>query len=102
MVGCHHRLNGREFAQTLGDSKGQGNLACCSHWGCKDLDMTERLNSNMCIHIYMDFPGGSSGKESVCSAGFAGSVLRLGRSPGGENGNQLQYSCLGNPKDRGA
>ena len=36
MVGWHHRLNG--------DSDGQGGLACCSPWGCKDLDTTEWLN----------------------------------------------------------
>ena len=40
MVGWHHRLNGCEFEQTLGDSEGQGSLACCSPWGCKELDMT--------------------------------------------------------------
>ena len=34
--------------------------------------------------------------------GDAGSIPGLGRSPGGGNGNQLQYSCLGNPMDRGA
>ena len=45
MVGWHHRLNGQEFEQTLGDSEGQGSLACCSPWGCKEpLDMTEQLN----------------------------------------------------------
>ena len=32
MVGCHHWLNGYEFEQTLGDSKGQGSLMCCSPW----------------------------------------------------------------------
>ena len=37
MVGWHHRLNGHEFEQTLGDSEGQGNLACCSPWGRKEL-----------------------------------------------------------------
>ena len=41
MVGWHHRLNGHEFEQTLGDSEGQGSLASCSPWGCKELDMTE-------------------------------------------------------------
>ena len=44
-------------------------------------------------------------KESTCSAGDAGdasSILVLGRSLGGGHGNPLQYSCLGNPKDRGA
>ena len=40
MVGWHHRLNGHEFEQTPGDSEGQGNLACCSLWGRKELDMT--------------------------------------------------------------
>ena len=44
MVGCHHWLNGHEFEQTPGDSKGQRSLACCSPWGCKESDMTERLN----------------------------------------------------------
>ena len=44
MVGWHHRLNGHEFEQTSGDSEGQGSLACCSPWGCKELDMTEWLN----------------------------------------------------------
>ena len=33
MVGWHHQLNGHEFEQTLGDSEGQGSLACCSPWG---------------------------------------------------------------------
>ena len=35
MVGGHHRLHGHEFEQTLGDSEGQGSLACCSPWGCR-------------------------------------------------------------------
>ena len=45
-VGWHHRLNGHESEQALGDSKGQGSLMCCSPWGRKELDMTERLNNN--------------------------------------------------------
>ena len=44
MVGWHHRLNGHEFEQALGVGDGQGSLACCSPWGHKDLDTTERLN----------------------------------------------------------
>ena len=44
MVGWHHQLNGHEFEQTPGDSEGQGSLVCCSPWGRKELDMTERLN----------------------------------------------------------
>ena len=38
MVGWHHRLNGYESEQTPGDSEGQGSLACCSPWDCKELD----------------------------------------------------------------
>ena len=41
MVGWHHQLNGHEFEQTLGDSKGQGSLVCCSLWGGKESDTTE-------------------------------------------------------------
>ena len=37
-------LNGHESEQTLGDSEGQRSLACCSPWGCKESDTTERLN----------------------------------------------------------
>ena len=52
------------------------------------------------------FPGGkilySHSKESACNAGDQGVIPRSGRSPGGGNGNPPQYSCLENPKDRGA
>ena len=37
MVGWHHGFNRHEFEQTLGDSGGQGSLACCSPWGQTDL-----------------------------------------------------------------
>ena len=48
------------------------------------------------------FPGGSNGKESVCNAGDPGSIPGSVRSPGEENGNSLQYSCLKNSTERGA
>ena len=57
------------------------------------------------IYIYMTnvcFPGGSDGKESACNAGNLGLIPGSGRSPREGNGNPLQYSCLENPKDRGA
>ena len=44
----------------------------------------------------LDFPGGSDGKESTCNSVNLGSIPGLGRSPGGRNGNPLQYSCLEN------
>ena len=46
----------------------------------------------------MDFPGGSDGKESACSAGDLGSIPASGTSPGEGNGNPLQCSCLENPR----
>ena len=44
MVGWHHWLNEHEFEQAPGVSDGQGSLACCSPWGCKESNMTEWLN----------------------------------------------------------
>ena len=57
------------------------------------------------MYIQCGLPGGSVGKESDYGAGDAGdtgSVPGLGRPPGGDDGNPLQYSCWGNPMDRGA
>ena len=44
MVGWHHRLDGHGFGWSLGVCDGQGGLACCSSWGHKKSDTTERLN----------------------------------------------------------
>ena len=44
MAGRHHQLDGPEFEWTLGVGDGQGGLACCNSWGCKESDMTKRLN----------------------------------------------------------
>ena len=52
MVRYHHQLSGHEFGQTLGDSERQGSLACCSPWGRKELDTTERLNINNILWLY--------------------------------------------------
>ena len=46
MVGWYHQLNGHEFEQTLGDGEGQRSLACCSPWGHKESEKTERLINN--------------------------------------------------------
>ena len=56
---------------------------------------------SFCKHLF-DFPGGSNSRESTCNAGDLGLIPALGRSPGGGNGNPLQYSCLENPMDGGA
>ena len=54
MVGWHHRLNGHGFGWTQGVGVGQGGLACCGSWGCKELDTAEQLNwteySTVCMY----------------------------------------------------
>ena len=50
----------------------------------------------------MLFPSGSDGEESTYNAGDLSSVPESGRFPAGGNGYPLQYSCLENPKDKGA
>ena len=49
MIRYHHRLDGREFAQALGDSEGQGSLACCSPWG-------HRVGHNLVTEQQIDTP----------------------------------------------
>ena len=49
----------------------------------------------------LGFPGASVVKNLPANAGDTGLIPGLGRSPEEGNGNQLQYSCLGNPIDRG-
>ena len=53
-------------------------------------------------HIPRDFPGGSDGKESACSAGLVRLIPGLERSSGEGNGYPFQYSCLEKSMDRGA
>ena len=45
MIRGHHRFDEHEFEQALGDGEGQGSLACCSPWGHKESDTTERPNN---------------------------------------------------------
>ena len=55
MVGWHHRINVHEFEEAPGDGEGQGSLASCSPWSCKELEKTERLNNHKneaCTYIH--------------------------------------------------
>ena len=52
IVERHHGLNGHEIEQTLGNSEGQGSLACCRPWGGKELNTTEWLNSKWDTSVY--------------------------------------------------
>ena len=51
MVGWHHRLNGHETEQILGDSEGQASLACHSPWGPKESDIKLQLNNNKITYV---------------------------------------------------
>ena len=55
MAGWHHRLSGHEFEQAMGDSEGQGSLACCSPWGHKESDTTQELNNSNKTHVAFEF-----------------------------------------------
>ena len=84
-----------------GESSGQRSLAGYSPWGPKELDAIERLSlTHSCI--FWCLPGGSMVRNLPANARDVGLIPGLGRSPGEGNGNPLQYSCLGNPMDRGA
>ena len=80
---------------------------------CLVSDSLKRIGNNqmysMAKIIYIvkqGFPGGAGGKDSACQCRLGikdtSWIPGLGRSPGGGNGNPLQYSCLENPMDRGA
>ena len=59
MVGWHHWLNGYESGWTPGVGDGQGGLACCGSWGCRESDTTEQLNwteSNQALKTILKDP----------------------------------------------
>ena len=80
-----------------------GNVLCLScgytTTTCVKIQTPQKVNFTLCKlqlkNCNKYFPGGSDGKESACNAGGLGSIPGLGRSPGGGNGNPVQYSCLG-------
>ena len=63
-------------------------------------------NAKACFELYNTYkvpgPGGSGVKNLPARVGDVSSILGLERAPGEGNGHTLQYSCLGNPMDRGA
>ena len=65
------------------------------------LPLFENMNLGQVIKS-SGLPWWFGGKESACNAGDVGSILGLGRCPGEGNDNSFQFSCLGNPMDRGA
>ena len=90
---------------------GAGEYIHCTHFeSCHSKisnSHTVRWLHDVYVNMYwsslrMDLKPGSEVKESARNVGDMGLIPGLGRSPGEENGNPLQYSCLENPMDRGA
>ena len=80
-----------------GESQGQGSLVGCCLWDHTESDMTKATQQQQ---QQQEAP--LSGKEIACNSGDIDMVPKLGRSHGERHGNSIRYSCLGNPKDRGA
>ena len=93
MVGWHHWLNGHESEWTLGVGDDQGGLMCCSPWGHKELDTTERLNWTEYPQVYrpgksLDFPG----QSGLCAV-FSG--MRISELKGdASHGKFIKWSCV--------
>ena len=65
------------------------------------ISQTKKILYNI-TYVLVSFLGGSDGKESACNVGDPGSIPKSGRPAGEGNGNPFEYSCLKNPRDRGA
>ena len=77
MTEWHHWLDGCESQWIPGVGDGQGGLACCDSWGCKESDTTERLICSdlmLTPHFHWGFPGGLEDKASAQNAGDPGSI----------------------------
>ena len=97
MVGWHHRLNGHEFEQALGNSEGQ-EVSCAAAHG-----VTKSWTCLATEHHHQ--PGGTSGKEPACQhrrRKRRGFDTWVGKIPWRRAWQPTPYSCLENPMDRGA
>ena len=95
MVGWHHWLNGHKFEQTSGESEGQGSLACCSPWSCKELDMISNWTTTTNI-IY----GYKEWSLAACDNmdGSLGFYIKWHKSD--RERKVLQISHMWNPKSK--
>ena len=80
MVEWHRRVDGCKFDQTLGDSEGQTSPACCSPWGPREQNMTQRLHNNSSNEVHM--PGGLKQKKMYFSHSSGGQKSEIKVSTG--------------------
>ena len=73
------------------------NLQCRRPWFISWVGSIPWRRGRLLTPVFLGFLGGSDSKKSSCNVGDLGSVLGLGRSPGGGHGSPLQFSCLENP-----
>ena len=66
MVGWHHRLDGLEFEQILGDNGRLRSLVSCNPCGHKEADTTEQLNNKMACELYFDKTIGEKNTKNTC------------------------------------
>ena len=92
-------LDGHESEWTPGVCDGQGGLACCDSWGCKESDMTERLNWTDSLNKRL--PRWFSAKESVCNVGDTDFHPWVGKIPWRRKWQPTPVFCLGKSMDRG-
>ena len=83
MVGWHHLLDEHEFEQAPGVGDGQGSLVCCSPWGRKESDRTERLK--LFVEVIPSISLAATGRAS-CRAASPSPSSREGVSPGRRGG----------------
>ena len=101
IAGWHHQLSGHESEKNLGDS-GQGSLVCCRPWGLRELDTTERLNSEQqqrCLCVSWAMMSRDQGcrnhqPASTCYLWGLGSFRHLGVFQAGK-GKAWCNRCLG-------
>ena len=86
----------------LGKSDGQRSLEGYSPWGCKEVDTTEHTYTQNSVRNGLSWWLRKVVKNLPANAENMSLIPGSGRSLGEGNGNPLQYSCLGNPIDRGA
>ena len=99
MTGWHHRLNGHGFGWILGVGDGQGGLACCGSWGCKESDRTEQLNWTELIDDSKSLPLLSLGHKDPSEKGMAThSSILAWEIPWLEASGRLQ--SMGSPRVR--
>ena len=94
MVGWHQWVNGHEFQQAPGNGEEQGSLKCCSPWGLKESDMTERLNwltDSLSLHSLWLWDGRGQGINFERMTWLLRAWHKLVRTNEFQNGRQVDF-----------